>query len=354
MIEVFSIAERPVGIGAPVFVIAEAGVNHDGDRAEALALVGLARKAGADCVKFQTFKAERVATAQAPKAPYQLQSTDCSETQIDMLRRLELSEADHAAVVQECRRLGIVFMSTPYNREDVELLVHIGAPALKLASIHAAEPDFVHFAASQGKPIILSTGMATLAEVDEAVRAIRDSGNHQFAILQCTTNYPSAPSDANLRAMVTMQRAFQCNVGYSDHTEGDVACIAAVALGACVLEKHFTRDRSRSGPDHAASLEPSAFSALVHSVRTAEAALGNGLKVPAAAEQANAPYMRRSLVAARKLAAGEALAPEMLTERRPGTGLRPALLGDVLGRRLIRGLEAGEMLTWDCLGSRDR
>jgi N,N'-diacetyllegionaminate synthase len=348
----FPIGNRRVGPGERTFVIAEAGVNHDGDPAEALRLVQKAHGAGADCVKFQTFKAERVASASAPKAPYQMVTTDQRETQVEMLRRLELRESDHMALIKECERLGIVFLSTPYNREDVDFLAGIGTPALKLASIHAAEPDFVNYAARTGRPLILSTGMATLAEVDEAVRAIRDAGNPHFVVLQCTTNYPSAPGDANLRAMTTMHKALGCAVGYSDHTEGDVACIAAVALGACVLEKHFTSDRRRPGPDHAASLEPDAFAVLVRNVRTAQLCLGSALKVPAPAEQANAPYMRRSLVAARGLKAGEVLSAEMLTMRRPGTGIRAGALKEVLGKRLARDVAKDEILTWEALGLR--
>jgi N-acetylneuraminate synthase/N,N'-diacetyllegionaminate synthase len=240
---------RRIGPSAPVFVIAEAGVNHNGDREVALRLVDAAREAHVDCVKFQTFKAERVSTPTAPKAAYQLEVTDPAESQVAMLRALELNERAYPALLAACRKAGVAFMSTPYNEEDIAFLVSLDVPALKLASIHAAEPSFLRAAAVTQRPLILSTGMCTMDEVKRAVDVVHGAGNRDLVVLQCTTNYPSAIADANLRAMVTMRDQLGVRIGYSDHTQSDTACIAAVALGACVIEKHFTLDKTMPGPD---------------------------------------------------------------------------------------------------------
>lgn len=344
---------RPVGHGHSVFVIAEAGVNHDGDPALAHALVEAALGAGADCVKFQTFKAERVARDDAPKADYQLRTTDPGESQIAMLRRLELPDDALPALIADCRARGIAFMSTPYNVEDAELLGRLGAPALKLASIHMAEPMFLRQVARLGRPMVVSTGMATLAEVDAGVRAIRDTGNDRFVVLQCTTNYPSRVADANLRAMATMRAALDVPVGYSDHTQTDTAVIAAVALGACVIERHFTLDPNRPGPDHSSSLDPAAFARMVAAIRETEAALGSGRKEPCAAERANTAGMRRSIVARHAIPAGRPIAEADLTFKRPATGLAPALADLLVGRIARRPIAAGAPLTWDALGGPD-
>jgi N,N'-diacetyllegionaminate synthase len=342
----FAIAGRRVGRGERAFIIAEAGVNHDGELELARALVREGQAAGADCVKFQTFRAERVAIGQAPKVAYQLARTDHDESQLQMLKRLELSESEHAELVQLCAQLGIVFLSTPYNEEDVDLLDEVGCPAFKLASIHAAEPDFVNYVARRGKPMVLSTGMATLGEVDDAVSAMRDAGNEDFVLLQCTTNYPSAVGDANVRAMQTLAKAFDCAAGYSDHTESNVSALAAVALGACVVEKHLTLDRAWPGPDHAASLDPAGFASFVRDVRETESALGSALKRPSPAELLNRPNMRRSIVARGTISRGQRLRRDMLTLKRPGTGVPAARLAELVGRPAARVVEAGTMLDW--------
>lgn len=332
-----SLGIRPDG---PCFVIAEAGVNHDGDVATALALVESARTIGVDCLKFQTFGADRVAVADAPKAAYQLRTTDGRESQLAMLRRLELSPDGHRVVAEACRRAGVRFLSTPYDLEDAEFLASLGVGAFKLASIHLVELPFLRDLARFRLPLILSTGMATLAEIEAAVETLRDAGLHEFCLLQCTTNYPSRVEDANLRAMATMAAAFGVPVGYSDHTEGLAVPLAAVALGARVLEKHFTLDRSRPGPDHACSSDPAEFAALIAGVRAVEAALGTGIKRPSAAETANRSGMRRSVVLRSPLAAGTVLERGHLAFKRPGTGLAPAMADLLVGRRLRRDLPA--------------
>ncbi len=331
------------------FLIAEAGVNHNGSLDLARQLVLAAKKAGADAVKFQTFKAERVAQSNAPKAAYQLRNTDHTESQIEMLRKLELPAEAHRELLALCGEQGVEFMSTPYNEEDVDFLTALGVRTFKLASIHVAEPHFLRYVARQGRRVLLATGMATLAEVEVAVRALRDGGCSDFTLLQCTTNYPSRVEDANLRAMLTMRDAFGCAVGYSDHTQTDVAPIAAVALGATVLEKHFTLDKTLPGPDHSSAAEPAEFAALVEKIRAVEAALGTGIKEPCAAEAVNAQNMRRSLVARRDIAAGEILTPEMLTCQRPATGLAPHLADEIAGRHAAIAIPAGTQLAWSML-----
>lgn len=335
-----------VGSESPVFIIAEVGVNHNGDLNLAKDLISKAAECGADCVKFQTFKAERVVVADAPKAHYQLKTTDAGESQLEMLRKLELDKGFYQEVLKCCEREGVFFMSTPYNEEDLEFLEDLGVEAYKLASIHAAEPSFAAHVASTGKPLILSTGMATLGEIDQALRAIRATGNDQVVLLQCTTNYPSLPEDANLLAMKSMADVFDIIVGYSDHTVGDVACVASVALGAKVIEKHFTLDKSLPGPDHTSSSEPEEFANLVGKIRLTEVCLGSGYKQPSDIEIKNALGMRRSIVAKHDIAEGTDLKMEHFTFKRPGTGLRPSSLEQVIGRKTRRNIAADQLIDW--------
>ena len=340
------IGTRLIGSGHPCYVIAEAGVNHNGDMRLARELIVEARKAGADCVKFQTFSADRVATAAAPKADYQKRSTDPSESQIEMLRRLELAPGDFAVLRETCEREGIAFMSTPYSVEDVDVLVAAGATAFKIPSALLVEPALLRHAASQGQPMLLSTGMATLDEIDEAVAVIRAAGAPPFALLQCTTDYPSAVSDANLRAMVTMRERYGVPVGYSDHTPSSTTALGAVALGASIVEKHFTLDRGMPGPDHSSSADPREFAAVVDAIRELESAMGSGEKRPSARELANLVGMRRSLVARRAIAAGEVLTAGMLAYKRPATGIAPREAPALVGRTASRGIAADTVLEW--------
>ena len=341
-----SIGPHRIGQSRPVFVIAEAGVNHNGNVDLALELVRAAKRAGADCVKFQTFKAERVATAGAPKAPYQQRLTPTNETQLGMLKKLELSTAGFAAAKQLCDSEGLVFLSTPYSPEDVDILEELHVPAYKIASGQLVEPGFLRYVAARQKPVLLSTGMATLAEVDLAVRQLRESGQRDLILLQCTTNYPSAVSDAHLRVIPVFRDAFDVLVGYSDHVESVAAVLAAVALGAVVVEKHLTLDRTMEGPDHAASLNPTEFGEMVKLIRDAEAALGSGLKAPTPSELANLGAMRRSIAAGRDLAAGTILDASMLVARRPATGIPCARLDELIGTTLRRPLAEGQLVQW--------
>lgn len=344
------IAGRKVGPGHPCFIIAEAGVNHNGSLEMARQLVKVAAQTGADAVKFQTFKAERLVTPDAPKADYQLQMTNATGSQYDMLRRLELSPEVHYELMTYCREKGILFMSTPFDEKSADLLNDLGVPAFKIGSGEVTNWPFLAHVARKGKPIVLSTGMSYLSEVDEAVRVIRDVGCDRLVLLHCVSSYPADPANVNLRAMQTMAMAFGVPVGYSDHTPGVEVALAAVALGACVIEKHFTLDRNLPGPDHRASLEPDELAALVQGVRTVEAALGHGRKEPAASEANTAAVARRSLVAARDIPAGTMLTEEMIAIKRPGVGLPPALRGYLVGRTVRVDIQVGSLITFRMLG----
>ncbi len=324
----------------PCFIIAEAGVNHNGNVDMAIELVRKAKECGADCVKFQTFKAERVVSKTAPKAAYQMETTNPEESQLDMLRKLELKRQDYVSIIEACKSEGICFLSTPYSTEDIDFLDELGVSAYKVASGQTVEPFFLKYLAKKKKPIILSTGMCTLAEVDEAIRTIRATGNENVAVLQCTTNYPSASCDANLNAMVTMRNACNVLAGYSDHTTTSTACIAAIALGACIIERHFTLDKHLPGPDHSSSSDPGEFLKLVELIRETESVLGSGLKVPCESEERNIPGMRRGLVAAKDIKAGEEFTHENITAKRPLRGLPPKLLHQILGRKASTSIPA--------------
>ncbi len=332
-----------------VHIIAEAGVNHNGSVEMALQLVEKAKEAGADRVKFQTFKAERIVTTASPKANYQLEVTDRAESQFDMLKKLELGRDDFALIKAHCDKVGIHFMSTPYNPEDAELLNGLGVDAFKIASGQLVELPFLRQVARYGKQMIVSTGMAEMAEVAEAVEAMRNAGNNNIVILQCNTDYPSRIQDVNIRAMLTMRDTLNVRVGYSDHVPNNHACFAAVALGAEVIEKHFTLNNQLPGPDHSSSLEPEAFRQLVQGIRDIERSLGDGIKRPSEREQQNTFGMRRSLVAADDLPKGTVLSADKLGSKRPANGLSPRHLDEVIGRKLLHDLRKDQPLTWEII-----
>lgn len=341
-----NIGRRTLGVDQPCFVIAEAGVNHNGRKDLALALVQAARVAGADCVKFQTFSAERVANSRVEKAPYQRVTTGSGGSQVDMLRALELPGDAYPEILAACHEAGLEFLSTPYSPEDADFLEELGVQAYKIASAQIVELDFLVHVASKQQPILLSTGMATLAEVDHAVRIIRKAGNERLVLLQCTTNYPSRVEDANLRVLRVLREGFGVQVGYSDHTDTPACCLAAVALGAVVVEKHLTLDKSMSGPDHAASADPVEFRELVSLMRQVELANGSSRKEPTAAELLNRPFMRRSIVARIAIPVGTLLTSNLLTFKRPGTGISPARLEEVVGARARVAIDADQLIQW--------
>lgn len=343
------LAGHLVGAGQPCFVIAEAGVNHNGDVNLAHQLIDVAVAAGASAVKFQTFRADRLVTATAPKATYQIQATGAQESQFEMLRRLELSPEGYQELMDYCVGRGILFLSTPFDEDSADLLDRLGIAAFKIPSGELTNLPFIVHIARKGKPIIMSTGMATLGEVESAVQAIHSTGNQDLILLHCVSNYPADPVDVNLRAMKTMETAFGTPVGYSDHTLGDTVALAAVALGACLIEKHFTLDCTLPGPDHRASVEPAGLTELVAKIRTVEAALGQGRKAPAASEANTAAVARKSLVLACDVLAGNIVTEQMIVAKRPGTGLPPALLPFVIGRTLRQDSTAGTIITLEML-----
>ena len=341
---VIRLGRKTIGDGRTCFLIAEAGVNHDGRLDRALRLVDVAANAGADAVKFQTFRADALAAACAPQAAYQNRAA-AARSQRDMLRRLELNEAAHRALIARCRKRAILFLSTPFDEESADLLERLDVPAFKLPSGELTNLPLLSHVARKRRPMLVSTGMATLAEVRAAVRVIRRAGNPPLALLHCVSSYPAEPAWSNLRAMATLRHAFRVPTGYSDHALGPEVSLAAAALGAAVLEKHFTLDKNRPGPDHAMSMSPAELKAWVRSVRAVESALGDGLKRPVPPEIPIARAARKSLVAARPIALGERLTAGAVTRKRPGTGLPPAALTGLLGRRALRDIPADALLS---------
>ena len=347
--KVITIANRRVGGGERCFIIGEAGVNHNGDFELARRLVDVAVEAGCDAVKFQTFKSEKVVSPFAAKAAYQIESTGGGESQLEMVKKLELPFEVFQELQLYCRDRNILFLSTPFDDESAAFLAALPVPALKVPSGELTNLPFLENIARKGVPLIVSTGMANLDEVAAALDVIRAAGDPPLVLLQCVSNYPAAPSSMNLRAMRTMAETFGVPVGLSDHTVGIEISLAAAALGACVIEKHFTLSHDLLGPDHRASLEPRELAALVEGIRNVEAALGDGIKRPAAEELDTAAVARRSLVAARFIPAGAALTLEMIDILRPGIGLPPAMRWQVLGRRARHEIEAGTILSLDML-----
>ncbi len=336
--------DKSIGFGFPCFIIAEAGVNHNGDIKMAKEMVDIAAEAGVDAIKFQTFMADQVVSTQAPKADYQLDATNENESQLEMLRNLELSFDEHRILQKKCLERDILFLSTPFDEKSVDFLDVLGVPVFKIGSGEITNWPFLEYIASKRKPIILSTGMSYLSEVDQAVRVIGEKGNRQLVLLHCISNYPADPADANLNVMSTMASAFQVPIGYSDHTLGIEVALAATALGACVIEKHFTLDRDLPGPDHRASLEPEQLAALVHGIRTVESAIGHGRKEPAPSESEVRKVARRSLVAAQDILAGTTLTLEHLAIKRPGTGLSPSLQSYLVGQTTQEYIPEGSLI----------
>ncbi|MGE4553639.1 MAG: N-acetylneuraminate synthase [Desulfovibrionaceae bacterium] len=337
-------------------IIAEAGVNHDGDPAKALLLVDAAAAAGADFVKFQTFVPELVVAARAAKAEYQKARTGAAESQQDMLRRLALDEAAHVALMTRCAERGIRFLSTPFDAPSIALLARLGLKTVKIPSGEVTNLPYLEAMGAVGWEIIMSTGMADLDEVAAAMAVLERAGTPQgrVTLLHCTTEYPAPVEEANLRAMRAMHAAFPaCKVGYSDHTLGLAAPLAAVALGAAVIEKHFTLDRAAAGPDHAASATPEELAALVRASRQAALALGHGRKEPGPTERKNIPIVRKFLVAARPIRAGEAFSAENLVPKRTGAGgVSPMRLPELLGRPARRDYAPDQALGDEAFGGK--
>ena len=340
-----------------VFIIAEAGVNHNGSLDRALQMIDAAAAAGADAVKFQTFSTDLVIGPTAEKAEYQKRETG-EGSQRDMVRPLELSDADHEQLAERCHRQGIEFMSTPFDKGSVDLLIRLGMKRMKVPSGEITNFPFLRYLVAQGLPLIVSTGMATLQEVEEAVAFIAETRTklgltapmtEQVTVLHCTSNYPAACADVNLRAMQTIASATGLPVGYSDHTLGIAVSTAAVAMGAVVIEKHFTLDKTLTGPDHTASLDVAELTALVRSIRDVEIALGSPIKAPTASEIPVRAVVRRSVTAGRDLAVGETLTEADLMLLRPASGIPAKQLDEVIGRVIKVAIAEGQPLQWSDL-----
>ena len=341
-------------IPTPVFLIAEAGVNHNGDLALALKLCDASKAAGADAVKFQTFRAGDLVVPGAPTAEYQARQTG-DQDQFAMLQRLELTEAQHLAIKAHCDSIGIEFFSTPFSIEALNMLVGLGVKRLKLSSGELTHRALVEAAAATQLPLLMSTGMGTMEEILEALAWAKAARGHldEVVVLHCTSAYPAPDDSLNLRAIRSMMRDFGIGVGYSDHSLGIEAPLAAVALGATVIEKHITLDRRLPGPDHSASLEPEEFGRMAAGIRRVSAMLGDGVKAPLPAERDTARVARRSVVAALPIAAGELITADMVMCRRPATGIAPRDISRVLGRRARAAIEPGAVLQWDQLAGED-
>lgn len=327
-------------------IIAEAGVNHNGDIDMALRLIDAAASAGADLVKFQTFSADRLVTTNAKKADYQARTTAKDESQHAMIQRLELTREMHETLIAHCASRGIGFFSSAFDTESIDLLVELGLDRFKIPSGEITNMPYLRHVGRYGKPVILSTGMATMDEIGAALAVLEQAGTptNQVTVLHCNTEYPTPMAEVNLRAMLTIRDAFRVEVGYSDHTSGIEVSIAAVALGATVIEKHFTLDRRLPGPDHPASLEPAELKAMVAAIRNVELALGDGIKRPTPSELRNRPIARKSLVAARVIRAGDRIAEADLAVKRPGTGVSPMRWDEVIGTEARRNFAPDELI----------
>jgi len=361
------IGNKLIGKGLPCFIIAEAGVNHNGDIGLAKKLIDAAKKTGADAVKFQIFKAENLVTSEVDQAEYQTKNIGKRESQYQMLKRLELSYSDFKRLKEYCDRKGIIFLATPHSgREDADFISKI-CPAIKVSSPDVTNLPILEYVARKNLPIILSTGASTSEEAREAVETIL-SINKELVLLHCTTNYPTKINEVNLRAMETMKKEFDLPIGYSDHTEGIKISLAAVVLGACIIEKHFTLDKNMPGPDHKASLEPDELKEMVEGIRNVEKrlasgenqdiilgefnikeALGNGIKNPNLSEIEAAKVVRKSIVAAKDIKKGLTITENMLDIKRPGTGIRPKYLKKIIGKVVKNDIKKDELISWEKL-----
>lgn len=330
-----------------VFIIAEAGVNHNGDFSLAKKLVDMAVNCGADAIKFQTFKAEESTGAYAEKAKYQKENTKIEESQLDMIRKLELPFEDFGILKEYCESKRIKFISTPDGSESLRYLISIGVDVIKIGSTEVSNLEFLKEIGETNKEIILSTGMSTLGEVEKAINALKLTGNKKIKIMQCTTDYPTAYEDVNLKAMVTMREAFKVSVGLSDHTVSNEAAIAAVALGAEFVEKHITLDREMEGPDHKASMPPKKFEEYVKAIRNTEKLLGDGIKRPTSRELEIMKAGRRSIVASIDIKEGTILTKELLAYKRPGTGIKPELIEVIIGKKLKTSICKDQLIEWE-------
>jgi N,N'-diacetyllegionaminate synthase len=340
------IDQRVVGPGSKVFVIAEIGINHNGSASQAEKMIDAAAESGADAVKFQSFRVDRLLI---PSRDRYAQQMDGAESAYQMLRRCELSWEDQEKLKKHAEKRSLIFLSTPFDEETADFLDLIGVPVFKIASSDITHVPLLRHVASKGKPIILSTGMSFLSEVADAIHNLRASGAKEILLMHCVSAYPAPPQNMNLRALQTLQSYFELSVGLSDHSEGILLSLVAVALGAVVIEKHFTLDKQAPGPDHRASMDPSDLKTLVRNLRDVEASLGDGRKRPSDVEEESRLFGRRSIVSAVDIRAHETVAPWMLAFKRPGSGLEPRYREKVIGMKARRNISKDTILQWEDL-----
>jgi N,N'-diacetyllegionaminate synthase len=323
---------RAMNMFKKIIVIAEAGVNHNGSLSTAMQMVKKAKEAGADFIKFQTFIPELVMSKYAQKAEYQITSTGSEETQLEMVRKLKLSYKEFRFLKDYCAEHEMLFLSTPFDLKSIDFLDEIGMPLWKIPSGEVTNLPFLMKIAKTGKPIIMSTGMCTLDDIEAAIQILNSYGCSSITLLHCTTEYPTPYKEVNLNAIETLRNTFKLPIGYSDHTKGITIPIAAAALGSVVIEKHFTLDRNMEGPDHAASLEPEELKAMVEAIRCVEISMGDGIKKPTASESKNMVIARKSIVASKPIMKGEKFSKENITSKRPGSGISPMRWNEVIGQ----------------------
>jgi N,N'-diacetyllegionaminate synthase len=349
MVSKISIGNRDIGEDQPCFIIAEVGVNHNGDLDCAKRLIDAAHDAGADAVKFQTFKTENLVTRSAKKAEYQTKNDSATTTQFQMLKNLEFSEPEFKKLSLYAKKRGLIFLSTAFDDASLDLLIRLDVTAFKIPSGEITNIPLMRKIAHEKKPVILSTGMSNLEEVKEAIACLQERGCRDILLLHCTTSYPAPPESVNLRVLDTLMNEFHLPVGYSDHTAGIYIPIAAVARGACVIEKHLTLDRTLPGPDHAASLEPEEFRRMVGAIREIESALGDGEKKLQSCEVSIRDVVRKSIVAAKKIPVGSKITKNHLAIKRPGTGIEPKFLENLIGKTVLCEIEKDTVISWDMI-----
>lgn len=343
------IGNRHVGEGEPCFIIAEAGVNHNGDIELAKRLIDVAKNVGADSVKFQTFTSENVTSRFAKKAEYQKESKRPRESQYEMIKNLELLDNEFKELAEHAKKNNIIFLSSPFDKESVDLLDELDVPAFKIGSGEITNYPLIKYISAKKKPIILSTGMSTLGDVEGALNIIKCEGVEDIVLLHCVSSYPANIESLNLRAIKTLKYAFQLPTGFSDHASGIMTSIAAVALNACIIEKHITLDKGLSGPDHKASLEPYEFREMVKAIRGIERALGDGIKIPTKDEEEMKRIARRSIVAKNEIPAGTIISEDMLEIKRPGTGIEARYRDLIISKRAKGFINKDEIITWNMI-----
>jgi N,N'-diacetyllegionaminate synthase len=350
----FNIHDKKIGGKHPLFFIAEAGVNHNGSTTMGKQLIDIAVEAGADAVKFQTFKTENIITKKAPKSTYHVETTgsDNDQSWFDLLKTQEMSKRMHVELIEYCHEKDIIFLSTPYDEESADLLEALNVPAFKIASTDTNNIPLLQYIAKKGHPMILSSAMATMEEVELAISTVRSEGLNEIAMLQCTGNYPAKLSDTNLRVMQTYMKKLNCIIGYSDHTPDLINPVAATAMGAKVYEKHFTIDRSLPGPDHRMALELDELKHTIKAIRDTELALGNPLKQVLESEKENRDKLRKSIVSRLDIKKNAIITMDMLAFKRPGNGIQPADLNNVIGKSAVTDISEGTVLLFEMINDK--